>query len=345
MRQLAQASIVLSLAVGCASAPPPAPSAPPPPPKEATTVEVVAPPPPAELTPEQRAQAEAEAGLAQERDQMRQAHAAEVARFTPELHAQAQKLASTSFPNAKVALKSTVAGSHRSPADVARDKDRHPVETLEFLGFKPTFSVLEYSPGEGWYTEILAPALATRGKLYATNSDPNGPANERSSFYGERFKLFLETSPELYGKVQTVLIDGKNPALELDKNLDMVVAFRTLHGMVNSGKLEAWLAQFHKALKPGGILAIEQHRAKPDADPAVSSKLGYLPEAWVIQQVEAQGFKLVAKSEINANPRDTKDYPEGVWTLPPSLRLGDQDRAKYEAIGESDRMTLKFVKK
>jgi predicted methyltransferase len=227
---------------------------------------------------------------------------------------------------------------------VARDKDRHPIETLEFFGFKPTQTVLEYSPGEGWYTEILAPALATRGKLQATNTDPNGPPDQRSSFYGERFKLFLETSPELYGKVETVMVDNATPSLPLTESVDLLLAFRTMHGMVNAGKLQAWLAEFHKALKPGGVLAVEQHRAKADAVAEESSKQGYLPEKWLIEQVESAGFKLAGKSEINANPKDTKDYPDGVWDLPPSFRQGDQDRAKYEAIGESDRMTLKFVK-
>jgi predicted methyltransferase len=331
------------LIVGCASSPPPAPAAPPPAePATEVVVEQVAPEP--EPSPEDKARAEALAGLEQERTEMRAQHAAAVARMTPELREQARVLASTSFPTPKAALKAAQAGSHRSPEHVARDASRHPVETLEFLGFKPTLTVLEYGPGEGWYTEILAPALATRGKLLASNTDPNGPADQRSSFYGERFKLFLETSPELYGKVETVMVDSKAPHLDLINNVDMVLLFRTLHGMVNAGTLEAWLSEFHKALKPGGVLGIEQHRAKPDAVVEESSKLGYLPEKWLIKQIEAQGFKLVGKSEINANPKDTKDYPKGVWTLPPSLDLGDQDRAKYEAIGESDRMTLKFVK-
>lgn len=338
------AGSLLTLLVGCASAPAPVVETKAPTPEPTTVVTVEAPPPAPPPTPEELARAEAAAKLDAERAQMRAEHQAEVARFTPEMHEQAKKLAETSFPNAKAALKASVAGSHRSEANVARDKDRHPVEALEFFGFKPTSTVLEYGPGEGWYTQILAPALATRGKLLATNTDPNGPQDQRSSFYGERFKLFLETSPELYGKVETVLIDGKAPGLGLNESVDLVLAFRTLHGMVNAGTLQAWLAEFHKALKPGGVLAVEQHRAKPDAVAEESSKQGYLPEKWVIEQVEAAGFKLAGKSEINKNPKDTKDYPDGVWTLPPSLRLGDQDRAKYEAIGESDRMTLKFIK-
>jgi predicted methyltransferase len=205
-------------------------------------------------------------------------------------------------------------------------------------------TVLEFGPGEGWYTELLAPTLSKKGKLLVTNSDPNGPPEERSTFYGQRFKMFLDTSPELYGKVETVVTDGKSPKLPQEGTLDMIVLFRELHGMVNSGKVDAWLAEMHKALKPNGILGIEQHRAKADANAEESSKKGYLPEKWVIEKIEAAGFKLAGKSEINANDKDTKDYAEGVWTLPPSFRLGDKDKDKYAAIGESDRMTLKFVK-
>jgi len=205
--------------------------------------------------------------------------------------------------------------------------------------------VLEYGPGEGWYTELLAPMLAKKGKLIITSTDPNGPPEERSTLGGERTKLFLEQAPELYGKVETTVIDQKSPGLKLDGQVDLVILFRGLHGMVNGGSMDAWLAAFHKALKPKGLLGIEQHRAKADAKPEESAKQGYLPEPWVIQKVEAAGFKLAGKSEANANPKDTKDHPNGVWTLPPSFALGDKDREKYAAIGESDRMTLKFVKK
>lgn len=145
-------------------------------------------------------------------------------------------------------------------------------------------------------------------------------------------------------KVEPLVIIPTAPKLGLDGICDMVVMMRAMHGVVNAGQLDRWLAEMHRALKPKGILAIEQHRAKPDAKPEVSAKQGYLPEPWVIERVEAAGFKLAGKSEINANPKDTTDHPEGVWTLPPTFRLGDQDRDKYAAIGESDRMTLRFVR-
>ncbi len=270
--------------------------------------------------------------------------AAERARLTPEIHQAAAALAEASYPNVRAGLKAVLAGKQRRPADVERDAQRHPAETLEFLGLTPSETVLEYGPGEGWYTEILAPLLAKKGKLIITTSDPNGPKDARSTYYGERTKLFLERLPEAYGKVETVVLDPHAPHLGADASVDAVLLFRGAHGMINDKTLDTDLAEFHRILKPHGVLGIEQHRAPAGADPTESAKKGYVPEAWLISEVEKAGFKLAGKSEINANPKDTKDYPAGVWTLPPTLRLGDQDKAKYLAIGESDRMTLKFVK-
>lgn len=349
-RALLGSFLVVSLvaaAAACGSDPPPqpaAPAAPPPPAPVVTAEKPAAPPPPAEPTAEEKKKAEAAKALAEDRAKMEADHKAEVARWTPELHAEAKALADKTFPTGKAGIQAAMAAKFRKPADAERDKYRHPAETLDFLGLKPGMTVLEFGPGEGWYTELLAPTLAKKGKLIVTNTDPNGPPEERSTFYGQRFKLFLETSPELFSKVETIAIDGKNPKLPQEGTVDMALLFREMHGMVNSGKLDAWLAELHKALKPNGILGIEQHRAKPDANAEESAKKGYLPEKWVIEKVEAAGFKLAGKSEVNANAKDTKDYAEGVWTLPPSYRLGDKDRAKYAAIGESDRMTLKFTK-
>jgi predicted methyltransferase len=260
------------------------------------------------------------------------------------MHAAAKALASKQYTTLRAAMKPILAGPQRKPGDAERDSQRHPLETLEFFGIRPTMTVLEIGPGEGWYTELLAPLLAARGKLIDTNNDPNGPPDSRGTFYGQRFQAFLQTAPEVYGKVQTVVVDGKAPKLDLNGNVDAVLLMREVHGMVNSGTLDAWLGEIRKALKPGGVLGIEEHRAAPDSDPVASSKKGYVPEKWLIEHVEADGFKLAGKSEVNANPKDTKDYAEGVWTLPPTLELGEKDRAKYVAIGESDRMTLKFVK-
>jgi predicted methyltransferase len=332
--------------LACGGAPEPAAPPPPPPPMAPATP----PPPPAETakaaepTPEEVKKAEALRELEKERAKMKSDNEAEKARWTPELRAEAKALTDKAFPTGKAAAQAVVASKTRKAANAERDKFRHPVETLELFGFKPTMTVLEYGPGEGWYTELLAPALAKKGKLLATNGDPNGPANERGTFYAERFKLFLETAPELYGKVETVLVDNKAPNVGHDGAVDLALVMRGLHGMVNAGKLDEWLATIHTSLKPNGVLGIEEHRAPAGADPIESAKKGYLPEKWVIERIEAAGFKLAGKSEVNANPKDTKDYADGVWTLPPTLRLGDKDREKYVAIGESDRMTLKFTK-
>ena len=337
--------LVLSLVAACGGDPPPDPVAPaPPPPAPVVTESKPVDPPKPEPTAEEKKKAEAMEALAKDRAKMDADHKAEMARWTPELHAEAKTLADKAFPTGKDAIKAAMAAKFRKPGDTDRDKHRHPAETLEFMGFKPGMTVLEFGPGEGWYTELLAPALAKKGKLIVTNTDPNGPPEERSTFYGQRFKMFLDTSPEAYGKVETVAIDGKSPKLPQEGTADMVMLFRELHGMVQNNRMSDWLGEIHKALKPNGVLAVEQHRAKPDANAEESAKKGYLPEKWVIEKVEAAGFKLAGKSEINANAKDTKDYADGVWALPPSYRLGDKDREKYTAIGESDRMTLKFTK-
>lgn len=339
----------VAFVVACGSSPPPESTTPTAAVPTATSVATVAPTPeppkPAEPTPEEKKKAEALKELEKDRAKMNADNEAEKARWTPELKSEAKALADKSYASGKDALKAATTSKARKASNAARDSQRHPVETLEFFGFKPTMTVVEYGPGEGWYTELLAPALAKKGKLLVTNGDPNGPADDRSTFYAQRVKGFLDTAPELYGKVETITVDSKAPKLEgKDGQVDLVVVMRGLHGMVNSGKLDEWLAAIHKSLKPNGVLGIEQHRANADAKAEESSKKGYLPEKWVIEHIEAAGFKLAGKSEVNANPKDTKDYPEGVWTLPPTLKLGEKDKAKYVGIGESDRMTLKFVK-
>jgi predicted methyltransferase len=300
---------------------------------------------PPEPTEEERKQAEDLKKLEQDRAKLKANNEAALARWTPELRAEAKSVAEKDYTSGKAAIKAAASAKYRDPNNAARDVARHPVETLDAFGFKPTQTVLEYGPGALWYTELLAPALAKKGKLIVTSTDPNGPVDQRATFYGEQIKLGLAVSPELYGKVETVIIDGKVPGLPLDGTVDLVVGARVLHGMVNSGTLEGWLAAFHKALKVNGTLGIEQHRAKPEAVPEESAKQGYLPEKFVIEKIEAAGFKLVSKSEINGNQKDTKDYPKGVWTLPPNLVEGETNKAAYVAIGESDRMTLKFTKK
>lgn len=297
-----------------------------------------------EPTPEEKKKAEEAAKLVEDQKKMREAAQVELARWTPELRAEATKLATTQYPSLKAALNAALKSTVRKPGNADRDKARHPLATLEFAGIKPNSTVVELSPGEGWYTELLAPTLAAKGQLIVNSTDPKGPADARPTYYAERLQLFLDKSPELFGKVQRVIHTMEAPDLGLDAKADVVLAFRTMHGWHNGKLMQTWLKEVYDALKPGGVFAVEEHRAKADANPDESSKLGYLPEAFVISQVEAAGFKLLAKSEVNANPKDTKDYADGVWTLPPTLKLGDKDRQKYVDIGESDRMTLKFQK-
>jgi predicted methyltransferase len=344
------ASLTVLALAACGGSPPPATTAPvasapvvPPVTSAAPPATTAASPAPAP-SPEDEKKAKAARELQEDRAKWEDENKTELARWTPELHAAAKALADKSYPSGRAALQAAIAGKHRKPGNADRDKYRHPLETLEFFGFKPTLTVLDVGPGEGWYEELLAPALAAKGKLLTTNTDPNGPPDQRSTFYGQRYKSFLDKAPEIYGKVQTILVDPKGPSLGLDGTVDLVIVMREVHGMVNGGTLSAWLTSVNKALKTGGVLGIEEHRAKPDADPVESSKKGYVPEKWLIEQVEAAGFKLAGKSEVNANPKDTKDYPEGVWALPPSYSLEAKDHDKYAAIGESDRMTLKFVK-
>jgi len=319
------------------SAPAPAVSTPAAPPAGAAS-------PPAAPSPEDAKREQDQRQLAADWSKLDAEDATEVQRLTPDLHAQTRALVEKKQPGLHAALTAALASKHRKPPNPARDPYRHPLETLEFFGLTQEQTVLEYGPGDGWFTELLAPVLAARGKLIVTATDPKGPRDQRATYYGERTRRFLARLPEAYAKVETVLLDPKAPRLGPDASIDLLLFSRGAHNLVTDGKLALYLGEFWRVLKPGGILAVEQHRADAGADPTASAKRGYLPEKWLIASIESAGFKLAGRAEINANPKDTKDYPEGVWTLPPALRLGDQDRAKYLAIGESDRMTLRFVK-
>jgi predicted methyltransferase len=272
------------------------------------------------------------------------------------LAAVADQHAGKTAPAADPVLVEIVNGDWRGTEARARDKYRHPVESLTFWGLKPGMTILEVQPGgASWWTEILAPyAKRTGGTYYATGPDldnPELPPAMRKA--REEFEARYGAKPDLYGKVNVVNWGAKSKPLPRE-TFDFILTARSVHGWMRSpGMVEKTLREFHDALKPGGILALEQHRANPGPqDPKAES--GYVTEAYVIEQAEKAGFKLAAKSEINANPKDTKDHPFGVWTLPPSLRStaygSDKesdpnfDHSKYIAIGESDRMTLKFVK-
>jgi predicted methyltransferase len=250
--------------------------------------------------------------------------------------------------SAKPKLAQVVAGAQRTDDERKRDTYRHPLETLDFFGIAENMHVVELNAGQGWYTAILGPFLNPSGALTVTSADQNGPPDSEGTKNAKALAARLGTDPASYSKVTMVVADWKNPGVSLgpDASADMVVTFRNLHGWIHDGILDNVLSASFRVLKHGGILGVEQHRGKPDGptDPKSIGDSGYVPEGYVVLRVESAGFKLSGKSELNANPKDTKDYPKGVWTLPPTFRLGDVDREKYAAIGESDRMTLKFVK-
>jgi predicted methyltransferase len=235
-------------------------------------------------------------------------------------------------------------GEQRSEANKARDIYRHPRETLEFFGITEAMTVLEISPGGGWYTEILAPIVNGKGTLYAAHYALNGP----DAYYRNSLGKFLQkmaTNPELY---DPLIITQLQPPMQTtaapDGTADLALAFRNVHSWMEADSAEQTLGAIYKALKPGGVFGLVQHRAKPGTSADDMIKTGYVTEKQVLALVSRAGFELVDESEINANPNDTANHPEGVWTLPPALDLGDKDREKYLAIGESDRMTLKFIK-
>ena len=272
--------------------------------------------------------------------------AKEAARWTPELTKAVIAVRDQTAKDTPTALAAILASPHRMPGNKERDGARHPVETLTFFGLQPTQTVVEIGPGAGWYTELLAPLLANHGKLIVAGSDAKQPAGKMSTVGGHRLDLMLAKSPELFGKVERVNITTADTIkLGADGSADLVLVNRMLHDWQRDGELDKYLAAIHAVLKPGGTLGIEAHRAVAGTKGEDTAKSGYLAEQWVIDRVTAAGFTLAGKSEINANPKDTKDYPQGVWTLPPSYREGDKDKAKYTAIGESDRMTLRFTKK
>jgi predicted methyltransferase len=251
-------------------------------------------------------------------------------------------------PATEAKLAAIITGSQRTPEERARDVYRHPRETLEFFGVRENMTIVELSASKGWYTAILGPLVNGKGKLLVTSADPNGPADSEGTKNAKSLLERISKDQATFGNVSTIVTNWKKDDVSLgpDGSADMVLTFRNLHGYISNGIIDKVLAASFKVLKPGGILGVEEHRAKPDAstDPKAIGDTGYVPEALAVQLAQKAGFRLAGASEINANPKDTKDYPKGVWTLPPTLELKDQDKDKYMAIGESDRMTLKFVK-
>lgn len=243
------------------------------------------------------------------------------------------------------ALRAAIAGPHRSAANRARDAARHPEETLRFFGLQPRHTVIEIAPGAGWFTEILAPCLREKGLLYAAHYARDDAVPYRRQARAA-FEAWLATQPALYDRVRigTLPVTDRFSDIAPPGGADMVLTFRNVHNWIEAGHLDASLRAFASVLKPGGVLGVEEHRALPGTTLERIKASGYVTEDLLIERAAAAGFVLAARSEVNANPRDTKDHAHGVWSLPPTLRGGEVDRAKFLAIGESDRFTHRYVK-
>ncbi|MDR6092859.1 methyltransferase [Stenotrophomonas sp. SORGH_AS_0321] len=244
------------------------------------------------------------------------------------------------------AIEAAVKSTTRDPANVTRDGFRHPAQTLSFFKLTPASTVIEITPGNGWYSEILAPLVRQQGQYIAAVVDPAAVPEGRGRDYQQRSRDGLQkkfsTAPAQFDKATEVAYDPAAPVFGKPASADVVLTFRNVHNWRKSGQAPGMFKGFYDVLKPGGVLGVVEHRAK--ADVGDDDGTGYVGQQQVIAMAEAAGFKLDGSSEINANPRDTKDHPNGVWTLPPSNNHDAADAAKYRAIGESDRMTLRFVK-
>ncbi|MBC7983978.1 MAG: class I SAM-dependent methyltransferase [Candidatus Obscuribacterales bacterium] len=240
------------------------------------------------------------------------------------------------------ALTKAIAAPHRSANFVARDAARHPQEVLEFFGVQPKMTIVEINPGAGYWTEILGPYLKDKGTYYSTVS-PRA-SSERAAKAADAWQAKLDGAKDVYGSAKVAEFGRGVADVVPAGSADMVLTFRNLHNWMGAGFAEDAFATFFKALKPGGVLGVEEHRARNDQPQDPKAANGYVREDYTIALAEKAGFKLVGKSEVLANPKDTKDWPGGVWTLPPTLRLGDQDKEKYVAIGEADNFLLKFEK-
>lgn len=245
----------------------------------------------------------------------------------------------SSVSDAEIAIRAAVESPRRSPKNAARDIYRHPAETLAFFSVTPTKTVVEIWPGGGWYAEILAPLLRENGKyIAATESAGKGRDATRALFASD---------PTRFDQAQVTTLEvGKASAIAPPGSADVVLTFRNIHNFVSAG--DAASAQFFadcfRALKPGGVLGVVDHRAPENVDRAFEVSSGYLKRSTIIALATAAGFVLDGETAINANPRDDHTHPKGVWTLPPNYALGEVDHARYQQIGESDRLTLRFIK-
>ena len=247
------------------------------------------------------------------------------------------------------AIEKVAVGPHRSAENIQRNGARHPAQTLDFFGIEPSMNVTEIWPVKGWYTEILAPYLRDGGQLTIANYRTMHDSDDRKANYyaklGRKLAKRVNDDPIVFGTVIEVPYDPETDnSMGMPQSQDMVLAFRNIHNWDTDGVFENVMQAAHDVLKIGGVLGIVEHKADQLSDLSASAVRGYTDESYVIEVVESVGFKLVARSGINANPKDTKNYPKGVFALPPTLAMGATDRQKYLDIGESDRMTLKFIK-
>lgn len=241
------------------------------------------------------------------------------------------------------ALDLILAGNQRPPADRSRDRYRHPKDTLLFFGIRPYTRVLEIWPESGWYTAIIAPLVQARGRYFAGLIAPD-PGSRFLTARLANYRRLLASRPDVYAGVKLATFPLNGTDVVPPGSVDMVLSFRDLHEWMALGRTQQALATIYNALAPGGVFGVVDNRGNPAVPQDPLAKNGYVRQDYAIRTIEAAGFRLVATSEVNANPNDTKDYPCGVWALPPDYRLGNIDRARYEAIGESDRFTLRFIK-
>ena len=253
--------------------------------------------------------------------------------------ASATSATSAADPVQTGSVAAALAGAHRSDEHRGRDAHRHPAETLAFFGVTPEMRVVEVWPGGGWYSEILAPLVRDRGTLIAAGYDPEDTG--RRGGYERAYREKLAERPEVYDQIEHVVFTGDALMTDVpDASVDAVLVFRAVHNMVRDGNVPAYFNAMARVLKPGGVLGIVAHRMPEGLDVPNDGSAGYLTEASVIAFAEAAGFTLAERSEINANPQDTHVHPDGVWSMPPGLRGGDES---LRNLGESDRMTLRFV--
>ncbi|MDB5569125.1 MAG: putative methyltransferase [Hyphomicrobiales bacterium] len=240
-------------------------------------------------------------------------------------------------------LAACIASDRRSPGNRARDVWRKPAEVISFFGVAPHHTVVEVLPGSaGYWTEILAPYLKDEGRYIAAGRDEEAPAN----YLEDHAKMLAKyaAAPDLYGAVAVTKFNADKHEIAPPGGADFVLTFRNLHNWLDRNEIDGALRAFHKALKPGGVLGVADHRGRNDVSQADQMRTGYVRQDFAVALIEKAGFRLAGTSEAKANPKDTKDHADGVWSLPPSYRGGDKDRAKYQAIGESDRFVLKFQK-